>query len=138
MSACGCDPVRPDGKPWYAHQPGCPLREHVAVSDVGSIGDPSNPFHRASFYLEQLKYGEGPKALEPQNFEQLAALLDGLLRDAGVTTMTGAELVETLDYYADSYQRLLGLHRVIAKSIFTDGVQHGIAFAAGLAGEVPE
>jgi ribosomal protein S27AE len=26
-AACTCDPVRPDGKPWYAHQPGCPLRE---------------------------------------------------------------------------------------------------------------
>ena len=23
---CTCDPLRPEGRPWYAHQPGCPLR----------------------------------------------------------------------------------------------------------------
>lgn len=25
-SACRCDPVRKEGWPWYAHQPGCPQR----------------------------------------------------------------------------------------------------------------
>ncbi len=26
-AACVCDPQRPEGRPWYAHQPGCPLRD---------------------------------------------------------------------------------------------------------------
>ncbi len=35
---CACDPRRPVGKPWYAHQPGCPLRLQI-LTDAEDVTD---------------------------------------------------------------------------------------------------
>jgi hypothetical protein len=106
-------------------------------SDEFRVGDPTNPFHRASFYIEQMKYGPGPKSIEGATYDQFAAQLELLLREAGIETMSGSELVETLDWYGRSFAHHFRMHPLLAKSIFCDGVMHGIAFAAGLSGEIP-
>jgi hypothetical protein len=101
----------------------------------GMKADPSNPFHQASFYVEWVKYGRAPGKLVGATFEEIEADVARLLEDAEVTSMTAAELVETCDYYAESYALLFGIRRLVTKTMFLDGVMHGIAFAAGLKGE---
>lgn len=102
-----------------------------------SNADPSNPLHKASFYIEALKYGPGPRAVETVTAAEITAQLETLLRDADVTSITAAELVKTLDFYAGSFARHFGVNHLLGKSIFTDGVMHGVALAAGLEGEEP-
>lgn len=100
--------------------------------------DPSTdrtPLDRASFYVEELKYGPGSGKLERAEFDQVVAQLEVLLRDAGVTSMTGLELLEAMDYYAISLARTLGVPPTFTRSIFLDGLMHGIALTAGLEGD---
>lgn len=91
-----------------------------------------NALDRASFYVEELKYGPGPRALEPLVEEELAAQLDVLLAGSGVTSITGRELAEACDFYAQSWGRIFEMKTVVAKSLFVDGLMHGIALAGGL------
>lgn len=106
----------------------------------GPSGDPANPLHQASFYLEEIKYGREPGRLTGATTEEISRDMEALLRDAEVTSMTGAELVETCDYYARSFVANfatagLPLPQIVSKTIFLDGVAHGIALAKGLKGE---
>jgi hypothetical protein len=97
--------------------------------------DPSEnptPFDRGSFYVEDLKYGPGPAKFVGVQSEQLVAELEALLRDAGVQTMTGAELMDALEFYARSMALAFHVPLLVSRSLFLDGVMHGIAFAAGL------
>lgn len=100
------------------------------------VVDPSNPFHQASFYLEDLKWGEGPRTARPpemQNFREEAIVL---LREAGVT-MDPDEFVEAVWYYSANWARTTGGPAEIIHSIFLEGVMLGIAFHAGLKGSNP-
>jgi hypothetical protein len=97
--------------------------------------DPSNPFHQASFYVEAIKYGRAPGRLVGATKDEITGDVEALLRDAGVDSMTGRDIVESCDFYAESYAQQFGIRQILAKTMFLDGVMHGIAFAAGLKGE---
>lgn len=101
----------------------------------GMTADPTNPFHQASFYVEWVKYGRAPGRLVAATVEEITADVARILEDAGVETMSAADLVATCDYYAESYAQQFGVSRLVAKTMFLDGVLHGIAFVAGLKGE---
>jgi hypothetical protein len=95
--------------------------------------DPTNALHRASFYLEEAKYGAGPDLIIEQTMEMVLAFNAALLEAAGLSdTITPEELIDACHYYAHSYSNNLLMPCLIANSIFTDGVQHGIALARGL------
>jgi hypothetical protein len=96
--------------------------------------DPT-PLDRASFYVEELKYGVGPRRLEQAKSGEIAAEFESLLRDAGVTSMTGEELARAMVYYGRSLANTFRTPRTIALSMFCDGLMHGIALAAGLTAE---
>jgi hypothetical protein len=96
------------------------------------------PLDEASFYIEELKYGARAGQVEPASRGEMTAALEVLLRDAGVATMTGAALGDASLYYGDSDARSFGLPRLIGRSIFLDGLMHGIEFAAGLKGALRE
>lgn len=100
--------------------------------------DPSanpTPLDRASFYVEELKYGPGPGTLEPAAFGEIVSELEALLRDANVTSMTGRELLDAMEFYEVSLSHALRMPLVFTRSIFLDGLMHGIALGAGLEGE---
>ncbi|MGD0386387.1 MAG: hypothetical protein ABSB73_09655 [Solirubrobacteraceae bacterium] len=92
------------------------------------------PLDQASFYIESLKYGPAEGKLEPVSGSQVVDQLEALLRDAGVTSMTGAELIDAMEYYARSSGRSFGASLLLMRSVFLDGLMHGIALAAGLHG----
>lgn len=98
--------------------------------------DPTNPLHGASFYIEELKFGQGPLTVTGATTAELVAQYEGLLRDAGIE-LDSKLLVETLDFYGRSFERSFHVHAVLAKSIFSDGIMHGLALAAGLKGQSP-
>jgi hypothetical protein len=95
---------------------------------------PTNPLDCASFYIEELKYGDDAGILTPIDKQEAVAFLEALLRDAKVSSITGAELDSALDLYAGDFARMFGLSLIVAKTIFVDGLAHGIALAAGLEG----
>jgi hypothetical protein len=95
-----------------------------------------NPLDLASFYVESLKYGPKAGKVEGVSKDGLASELEALLRDAGVSTMTGAQLADAVAYYGDSLAKSFGSPRLICLSAFIDGLEHGIALAAGLQGEL--
>lgn len=105
------------------------------------MGERRNPSRRptpldwSSFYIESLKYGPGSGAVEGVTRDQITAQLETLLRDADVSSMTGAELIDACDFYAESLARALGLPVIMVKTLWLDGLMHGIAFAAGVRGE---
>ena len=94
-----------------------------------------NPLDMASFYVEELKYGPAPEKMVAVSTDDVQVQLEGLLRDAAVATMTGEELVEALEYYARSMALSFRLPLVLTRSLFLDGVMHGIALAGGLSAE---
>lgn len=94
-----------------------------------------NPLDMASFYIEELKYGPAPEKMVPVSTDDVQVQLEGLLRDAGVGTMTGEELMEALEYYARSTALSFRVPLIIARSLLLDGVMHGIALAGGLSAE---
>lgn len=95
-----------------------------------------NPLDLASFYIESLKYGPDSGRLEEFGPEELEASLDVLLRDAGVTSMTGKQLAKALLYYGVGIGRTLHIDRQRAVSIWTDGLMHGLALAGHIEGEL--
>jgi hypothetical protein len=94
-----------------------------------------NALDRASFYIEDLKYGPGPGPVEHLTRDQLTGQLEVLLRDAGITSMTGAELREAMEFYGESLAESFRAPRLLTFSCWVDGVMHGIALAAGIEGE---
>lgn len=94
-----------------------------------------NPLDRASFYVEELKYGPGPGKLEVAEWEEMVAQLETLLRDAGVSSMSGEELLEAIFYYGNSVAGSFGMSFQLGLSVFLDGLMHGIALGAGLDSE---
>lgn len=91
----------------------------------------------AARYVEELKYGLGPRKLEGVTDEHVTVQLEVLMRDAGgVTSMTGAELMAALEFYARSAALSFRVPLVISRSLFLDAVMHGIAFAGGLTAEL--
>lgn len=94
-----------------------------------------NPLDRASFYVEELKYGVGPRRVERAESDEIAAEFDTLLHDAGVTSMTGEELASAMTYYGRSLANTFLTPRMIALTMFCDGLMHGIALTAGLTAE---
>ncbi|MFL5954816.1 MAG: hypothetical protein ACJ76I_11990 [Gaiellaceae bacterium] len=99
--------------------------------------DYTHPLHAASLYVEELKYGPGARVVEGATRTQIVAQFDGLLRDAGVEGVDAGELVDDTDYYARSSARAFQVHPLLAKSVFVDGLMHGIALAGGLKGRAP-
>jgi hypothetical protein len=95
-----------------------------------------NPLDRASFYIEELKYGPAAGDVERVTVDEFAGQLEVLLRDAGVTSMTGAQLADAAQYYGRSLARSFATNPVLAGSCFIDGLMHGIALAGGLQGEL--
>ncbi|MGO9960033.1 MAG: hypothetical protein ACLP50_29335 [Solirubrobacteraceae bacterium] len=103
-----------------------------------SVRDPSanpTPLDRASFYIEALKYGSGPGRVETVTVDKIVGQAEILLRDARVTSMTGAEVLDATEFYVRSLADAFHCAPVLVRSIFYDGLTHGIAFAAGLEGE---
>lgn len=104
-------------------------------ADRSPSADP-NALDWASFYVEELKYGSGPGTLERAMPGEIAEQLDRLLRDAHVPdAMPGAELERAMLYYGASLANTFRMPRVLALSIFCDGLMHGIALAGGLKGK---
>lgn len=100
--------------------------------------DPSadpTPLDRASFYIEALKFGPGPGAVELLTNEDIAGQLETLLRDAGVTSMSGEELWHASTYYGQSFASTLSCRIGIPLSIWVDGMMHGLALAGKIEGE---
>lgn len=94
-----------------------------------------NPLDMASFYVEELKYGPSPERLVGVSTNDVQVQLEGLLRDADVATMTGAELMDALEFYARNMALTFRVPLVLSRSLFLDGVMHGIALAGGLSAE---
>ncbi|HWF25212.1 MAG TPA: hypothetical protein VG275_07185 [Solirubrobacteraceae bacterium] len=97
--------------------------------------DPT-PLDRASFYVESLRYGAGPGKIEGVDFDQMVSQMEALLRDARVTNMSGSELIVASEYYVRSLARSFRCPPVLARSVWHDGLTHGIALAGGLEGEL--
>jgi hypothetical protein len=93
------------------------------------------PLDRASFYIEQLKYGPGAGKVEGVSADQMISQLEVLLRDARVDSMTGYQLERAALYYGRSLATSLQMPEILAGSCWLDGLMHGIAFAAGLRAE---
>lgn len=97
--------------------------------------DPPNALDRASFWCEEWKYGDDRGELEPFTEEEIITKLGTLLEASGHgDEMTPDEFNAALDWYAGNFSRMLGLPLVTCKTLFVDGLAHGIAFAAHLEG----
>lgn len=97
--------------------------------------DYTNPLHAASLFIDRLKTADGPRMVTLADTDSIVAFDEMILREADLD-LDARLLVDTLDFYALSFARL-GINRFMARSIFSDGVAHGLALAAGLRGEVP-
>lgn len=104
------------------------------MDDV-EVANPRNVMHQASFYIERLKYGDGPRAVELVAADSMSEQVEHLLQAAGVTDLTADEFNDAASYYGRSFSRQFGGSALVAKSIFVDGIMHGLALAAGLRGE---
>lgn len=89
---------------------------------------------RASFWVEELKYGPGEKTVEQITMDEYAAQMEVLLRAANVTSTTGEELLEASKFYAVSQAKSFGVNVILTYSIWLDGLMHGVALTAGLEG----
>lgn len=95
--------------------------------------DPKNPLHQASFYVEALKYGPGPRAIEGVTADQFKQQFETMLRDADKEDLlTYPEFMEAVHYYGLSSSRGFGVPELQARSIWADGLMHGFALATGL------
>lgn len=95
------------------------------------------PLDLAGYYVEDLKYGAGDGVVETVTRERMVHQLEVLLRDAGVSSMTGAELLAAVIPYGRGLSGHLGIPEILARSIFVDGLMFGIALAGGLSGTDP-
>lgn len=96
--------------------------------------DLANPLHQASFYVEELKYGERPGTVDVAGQAEFVKMLRQIIFDSGAN-ITEEQMLDALGHYGDSLAVTLNLSPLIARSIFVDGVLHGMALAAGLRGE---
>lgn len=93
--------------------------------------DPTNPVNRASFWLEDLKFGDGPREIEILGPDELDAQLGVLIRDLDlVDYVTAKQVRDAIDFYGESFSRQLNTRSVVARAIFLDGMMHGLALAA--------
>lgn len=97
--------------------------------------DYTHPLHAASLFIDALKRDGGPAVVTLADEASYIAFFEMILREASLD-LDSRLLVETLQFYGRSFARL-GINEFVARSIFSDGVAHGIALAAGLRGEVP-
>lgn len=93
--------------------------------------DPNNCFFKAGFYIEAMKYGPGPNAVEKTSREQITSQIECLLRDANLD-LDAREIVDAQMFYAESLSIILGVPPMIALTIFLDGTMHGLAVAGKL------
>lgn len=106
--------------------------------------DPNHPLHRASFYIEDLKWGrdrwDGPDAdpaITAIGQDAIVAQIEMLLRDVDLD-LDAEGLRAATDHYAESFAKQFGVSELVARSIFVDGLLHGIALKAGMEGDIPE
>jgi hypothetical protein len=102
------------------------------------IADPTHALHKASFYIERLKFGEGPGKVETVKAKDYAEQIGLILRDAGFDHLDPEQLIEDCLYYGKSYEQLFGVRELFALSIFVDGLIHGLAVAGGLEAPHPD
>jgi hypothetical protein len=95
----------------------------------------TTPLDWASFYVEDLKFEGERGQIQGSTGREEAALYEMVLRAAEVTSMSGEELREALGYYAASHARAFGLSTIVARTVFCDGLLHGVALAGGLRGD---
>lgn len=100
--------------------------------------DASNPLHRASFWLEELKYGPGERRVEAVTFEEIEDQFRGLLADLNLTDVSAEQVVDAARYYGGSFALIFRIPEAVALSIFVDGLLHALALAAGKTAEPPE
>lgn len=103
-----------------------------------STVDKTHPLHAASLYVEELKYADRDRGIRGLTFVELETLFGLLLRDAEVGDVDPGQMADDCDFYAEHFARLLKVPVVLAKSVFVDGLMHGIALAGGLRGEAPK
>lgn len=89
----------------------------------------------ASFYVESVKYGARKGTVQSVDADQLAAQFEVLLREAGVTAMTGAELLDALPYYVNGLAAQFKMSPRHAGSCFVEGLMLGVALGGGLRGQ---
>lgn len=98
--------------------------------------DPTNPFHLASFYVEDLKYGDRQGEIVRTSAAEFDHMITRLLYDAGLEGLIEPERLRgALSYYGDSFAISFNTTPELALSVFVDGVLHGIALAGGLHGQ---
>lgn len=85
----------------------------------------------ARFYVDGLRHD----LTDGADQQQLVGLLEALLRDARVGNITGSELAAGAEFYATAFSVALEVDEVHSRSIYLEGLQHGIALAAGMRGE---
>lgn len=97
------------------------------------------PLDLASFYLHATKKSAMQVApgIAATVDEQTWALLETILRDAGVSCMTGRELAEACEYYVASSALILQAPEILVRALWVDGLIHGIALSGGLTAEPP-
>ncbi len=105
------------------------------MREMRDVHQNPTPLDRASLYVESLKYGGGAGKVRAAGWDETVGQMETLLRDAGVRSMTGAELLEALEFYERSLVRGLCAPLLLVRSCFLDGLMHGIALAGGLEGQ---
>lgn len=107
--------------------------------------DPKNAMHRASFWIEQRKrrIGASPGVTVGQVEDDTVEWMRSLLEELDVESVTPAQLVEAVHFYGESWQKQVAattgflLPEIITKSIWLDGMQHGMALAKGMELDAP-
>ena len=98
--------------------------------------DYDSPLHAASLYIEQLKYGRGERTVEIVPAKGVAEQLGLMFRDAGIEGIDPAQVMVDAVWYGHSFAHSIGIDEFVARSIFVDGILHGVALAAKLRGEL--
>lgn len=98
----------------------------------------------ASNFVEQLKH-DHPGRDDVRDFlgeptqEDVLAAFDELLRSAGVVTISPQELLDGIAALSVVFPFAMpGLNPLVARTIFADGVMHGIALAGNLSADKPQ
>ena len=95
--------------------------------------DYSNPVHQAGLFIEWLKYGAGPAQVEIVGEDELGRQLGELIAKSGrEEDVTAAQIIGAVCYYADSCAVSFNLSPLASRSVFMDGLMHGMALASGI------